>query len=137
MPTDTHLQREIPLCALSDLEDRQAMELTIEQRQLFAIRHDNHIYAYWNICPHRGSPLNWVPNKFLDVDNLFIQCALHGALFEIDSGRCIAGPCSGDKLQPAKLRCEDQFYYIVANQELPPIPVNLRAQTLADLEDRE
>lgn len=28
-----------------------------------------------------------------------IQCATHGALFEIETGHCIAGPCLGQNLQ--------------------------------------
>jgi nitrite reductase/ring-hydroxylating ferredoxin subunit len=137
MSTEVFLQQEVPLCKLDDLEDRCAMELIIEERQLFAVRQDNSIFAYWNICPHRNSPLNWVPNQFLDVENQFIQCALHGALFDIDSGFCIAGPCSGDSLQPVELRCEDHFYFVAANQKMPPAPVNLRAEALADLEGKE
>jgi nitrite reductase/ring-hydroxylating ferredoxin subunit len=137
MSNETYLQKEVPLCKLDDLEDHCAMELTIEERQLFAVRQGNSIFAYWNLCPHRNSPLNWVPNQFLDTENQLIQCALHGALFEIDSGLCIAGPCSGDSLQPVELGCEDHFYYVAANQKMPPAPVNLRAQALADLEDKE
>lgn len=137
MTTESYTTTEIPLCAIDDLEDRCAMELVIEERQLFAIRMDDKIFAYWNLCPHRSSPLNWVPNQFLDVENQFIQCALHGALFEIDSGLCVAGPCSGDHLQPVELRCEDHFYFVAANQKMPAAPVNLRAQALADLEDKE
>ena len=137
MSNETYLQEEVPLCKLDDLEDHCAMELTIEERQLFAVRQGNSIFAYWNLCPHRNSPLNWVPNQFLDTENQLIQCALHGALFEIDSGLCIAGPCSGDSLQPVELRCEDHFYYVAADQKMPPAPVNLRAQALADLEDKE
>ena len=137
MSNETYLQEEVPLCKLDDLDDHCAMELTVEERQLFAVRQDNSIFAYWNLCPHRNSPLNWIPNQFLDTDNQLIQCALHGALFEIDSGLCIAGPCSGDSLQPVELGCEDHFYYVAANQKMPPAPVNLRSQALADLEDKE
>ena len=137
MSNEAYLQKEVPLCKLDDLEDHCAMELTVEERQLFAVRQDNSIFAYWNLCPHRNSPLSWVPNQFLDTENQLIQCALHVALFEIDSGLCIAGPCSGDSLQPVELRCEDHFYYVAADQKMPPAPVNLRAQALADLEDKE
>jgi nitrite reductase/ring-hydroxylating ferredoxin subunit len=137
MAIESYIQKEIPLCAIDDLEERCAMELVIEERQLFAIRQDNTIFAYWNLCPHRSSPLNWVPNQFLDVENQLIQCALHGALFEIDTGLCVAGPCSGDNLEPVELRYEDQFYYVAADQKMPPAPVNLRAQAMADLEDKE
>ena len=137
MNAEALIQEEIPLCGLDDLEDRCAMELIIEERQLFAVRQDDSIFAYWNLCPHRNSPLNWVPNQFLAVENQLIQCALHGALFEIDTGLCIAGPCNGDRLQPVELRCDNNFYYVVADQKLPPAPVNLRAQALADLEEKE
>ena len=29
------------------------------------------------------------PNQFLSIDQQTIQCAFHGALFEIDSGLCV------------------------------------------------
>ena len=137
MALSTCLENEIPLCSLNDIEEGHSIEMVIQERPLFAVRKANTIYAYWNICPHRGSPLNWSPNQFLTFDHQAIQCAFHGALFEIDSGLCIAGPCSGDSLQPVELRCEDYFYYVAANQKMPPAPVNLRSQALADLEDKE
>jgi nitrite reductase/ring-hydroxylating ferredoxin subunit len=123
------------LCQLSDLEEMQSIELTIDERRLFAIRKDNQLHAYWNICPHLGIPLNWMPDKFLDLDGSLIQCSSHGALFEIDTGNCIAGPCSGDRLKPVQLRNEGDSYYLTVNQSLPAAPINLRAQALADLED--
>ena len=134
MTDSSLLTYEVSVCALNDLQERQSMELEVEQRKLFAIRLDNRIYAYWNICPHRGIPLNWIPDQFLDPDGELIQCSSHGALFEIATGQCIAGPCSGDSLQPAILRSENDRYFITANQKMPPAPINLRAQALADLE---
>ncbi|MDB4076297.1 Rieske 2Fe-2S domain-containing protein [Porticoccaceae bacterium] len=129
------LDREIPLCNLEDLEEQQAIELTIDDRRLFAIRHDNQLHAYWNICPHLGVPLNWAPDKFLDLDNALIQCSSHGALFHIDSGECIAGPCNGQRLQSVILRTAEKDYFVAADQPLPAAPLNLREQALADLED--
>ena len=129
------LDSNIPLCSLDDLEELQAIELTIDERRLFAIRQDNQLYAYWNICPHAGIPLNWSPDRFLDLDKALTQCSSHGAVFNIDTGLCIAGPCSGDNLQPVKLVCEDKNYFISAGQSLPAAPLNLRALALAELED--
>ena len=129
------LEREIALCNLDDLEEQQAIELSIDERRLFAIRQDNQLHAYWNICPHRGIPLNWAPDRFLDLDKTLIQCSSHGALFYIDSGECIAGPCAGQSLQPVTLRCADKNYFVTADQPLPAAPLNLREQALADLED--
>lgn len=54
--------------------------------------------AYLNQCPHLGIELNWMPGRFMDTDNLFIQCSTHGALFKPGTGECIAGPCQGDAL---------------------------------------
>jgi nitrite reductase/ring-hydroxylating ferredoxin subunit len=35
-----------------------------------------------------------------------IQCALHGALFRIEDGYCLYGPCQGASLHPLPLRQE-------------------------------
>jgi len=60
--------------------------------------------AYLNQCPHMGVELNWIPGRFMDIDNLFIQCSTHGALFKPGDGECIAGPCQGDVLTALDLR---------------------------------
>jgi nitrite reductase/ring-hydroxylating ferredoxin subunit len=135
MDSSNRVEAEILLCQLSELEEMQAIELEIEQRKLFAIRQDNQLRAYWNTCPHLGIPLNWMPEKFLDLDGSLIQCSSHGALFQIDSGECIAGPCTGDHLQQVELRIDGDSIYVAANQPMPTAPINLRAQALADLED--
>jgi len=58
------------------------------------------VRAWLNVCPHAGHPLDLVPHRFLTSDRAYIQCSSHGALFERDSGRCIAGPCVGRNLRP-------------------------------------
>ena len=127
------IENDFFLCRLSDLEEMQAIELTIEERQLFAIRQDNQLYAYWNSCPHMGIPLNWMPGKFLDLDSVFLQCSSHGALFQISDGECVGGPCVGDRLSPVNLKQDGDQYFIAANQPLPAPLVNLRAAALRDL----
>lgn len=72
-------------------------------RQGFVVRYQGQLYAYRNSCPHTGAPLNWVPNQFLNHQGDLIQCALHGALFEISDGRCIHGPCVGASLDKIEL----------------------------------
>lgn len=62
--------------------------------------------AFLNQCPHLGIELNWMPGRFMDADNLFIQCSTHGALFKPGTGECIAGPCQGDALSALDLRVE-------------------------------
>ncbi len=57
------------------------------------------MFVYRNRCPHRGVPLEWQPDRFLDPSASLIQCARHGALFLIESGECVAGPCEGETLR--------------------------------------
>lgn len=130
----TVIENDFFLCLLSDLEEMQAIELTIEERKLFAIRQDNQLFAYWNSCPHMGIPLNWMPEKFLDLDGVFLQCSSHGALFKIDDGECVGGPCVGDHLSPVALKRDGDQYFIAANQPLPAPLINLRAAAMRDLE---
>lgn len=66
----------------------------------FAIRHGGTVRAYVNRCPHAGTELDWEPGEFFDIAGLYLVCATHGALFEPDSGSCVAGPCRGASLEP-------------------------------------
>jgi nitrite reductase/ring-hydroxylating ferredoxin subunit len=68
------------------------------QKNAFVINWRGRFYAYRNQCPHTGITLNWAPNQFLDIQNRYVQCGLHGALFEPDSGLCIHGPCLAQSL---------------------------------------
>lgn len=63
------------------------------------VRQGERVYGYVNRCPHTGAPLDWMPDQFLDAEGEYIICAVHGALFEIDSGRCVYGPCVNSVLE--------------------------------------
>lgn len=65
---------------------------------VFAVRRGDEVRVYLNRCPHAHLPLNWAPDRFLDRSKRYIQCSAHGALFEIATGHCIAGPCAGASL---------------------------------------
>jgi len=69
----------------------------------FVVRKDGEVHAYRNRCPHTGAPLEWQPHQFLDIDNGFIQCALHGALFRVRDGYCLRGPCVSQSLEALPL----------------------------------
>ena len=64
----------------------------------FVVRQGLHAFAYVNRCPHAGHPLDWLPDRFLNADESLIQCASHGALFTLESGHCVVGPCAGKRL---------------------------------------
>ncbi len=86
------------LCHLADIPNHQSRGFTVDEKSLFIIRKDDRVFAYINSCPHLGIQLEWLPDKFLDMDGDLIQCSTHGALFTIEQGECVAGPCSGQRL---------------------------------------
>lgn len=85
------------LCSLDDLPEGSSKGF--ESSKTFAVNHCGKIYVYHNRCPHLGVPLEWEANRFLDSSSSMIQCANHGALFVINSGQCVSGPCAGRNLQ--------------------------------------
>ncbi|MDH5181939.1 MAG: Rieske 2Fe-2S domain-containing protein [Gammaproteobacteria bacterium] len=60
--------------------------------------------AYHNACPHTGVTLNWADDQFFDLDKAYVQCSLHGALFQPLDGLCVYGPCHGQSLTPLAIR---------------------------------
>jgi len=87
------------LCTSDGLTEGQGRAFSVDGTELFGVRRQGLVYLYRNRCPHRGIPLNWAGDAFLDESASLIHCAHHGALFLIDSGECVAGPCEGEQLQ--------------------------------------
>ena len=79
---------------------------------VFVLRRGDAVVAYENSCPHRGTPLDWQPDRFLDVSGRLIQCATHGALFRIADGFCVSGPCAGARLRAVPIACRDGALYL-------------------------
>jgi nitrite reductase/ring-hydroxylating ferredoxin subunit len=103
------------LCAYDELDEPGSLGFELshndETVSLFVVRRDNQVHAYINSCPHTGVGLEWVPDQFLDLDKSFIECATHGALFTIEEGKCVSGPCAGDSLQAVNVAVEDGVVY--------------------------
>ena len=89
----------ISLMCADEIEEGTSRGIELENLYMFAVKKDGEVFLYWNRCPHLGTPLEWEEDKFLDADGALIICSTHGALFQIDGGRCIAGPCKGKHLQ--------------------------------------
>ena len=69
-------------------------------------------YGYRNKCPHTGVNLNWLPDQFFDLLQHYLQCSMHGALFEPVTGYCVGGPCVGESLITLPLRVDEQRVYL-------------------------
>jgi nitrite reductase/ring-hydroxylating ferredoxin subunit len=113
------LQRVI--CPLHELADPGSKGFTMGQGDWplrgFVVRRGSMVRAYVNHCPHAGFALDWKPDVFLAPHAPLIQCAAHGALFEIESGYCVSGPCAGRSLRELPLRVESG--YVLLADEVP------------------
>lgn len=103
---------EQQLCRIDDLDNPGTKAFDTESGSIFIVRQDDQVYAYKNSCPHRGIRLEWQPDQFLDYEKQYIQCSTHGALFTLDSGKCIVGPCNGQSLQSLQCRTDDGIVYV-------------------------
>lgn len=95
------------LCRLDEIPDPSGKEFRVGRRErFFVVRRGGEIFGYVNLCPHQGVTLEWKEDTFLTYDKSMILCGTHGAVFAIDSGLCLAGPCVGRSLKPVAVRLE-------------------------------
>ena len=90
------------LCELSQIADGDSANFVVDRNgkkeSFIVVRKKNTAYVYVNSCPHIGTPLDFSPGRFLNQDKTFIICSTHGALFRIDDGFCVSGPCAEQAL---------------------------------------
>ena len=106
------------LCSLDELGDTLSRGFSVRwgdnRLEMFVVRRGDDIFGYRNNCPHTGAPLDWSPDDFLDAEGKFIQCAMHGALFTVENGYCVLGPCAGQSLSRVPLRLRDGLVIVDA-----------------------
>lgn len=91
------------VCPVSALDATGAKGIDFENEDgwcsIFLVAdRDSGVHAYVNQCPHAGTPLEILPDRFLTRNRDAIICTTHGARFRITDGLCIAGPCRGQSL---------------------------------------
>ena len=106
-----------PLCQLNDIEDGGSigMVATIDNLPvgLALVRQGDDVFIYENSCPHNLAPMDFTPGQFLNLERDLIQCTLHGALFRIDDGHCVQGPCVGKHLKPIASEVREGAVWLV------------------------
>ena len=73
----------------------------------FVVRRGGEVFGYVDRCPHMGLPLAQMLDAYLTPDGGLIACSWHSALFAIEDGRCVGGPCMGQRLDPWPVRVVD------------------------------
>lgn len=98
-----HTPAGIALGPIDQVTDGAARAFVIQMRagrfHGFVIRRDREVFGYVDRCPHMGLPLAQKLDDYLTPSGTLIACSWHSALFEIESGRCVGGPCTGQRLK--------------------------------------
>lgn len=96
------------LCSLDEIPEGDAIGRSLpESGEVILVRHEGGVFAYRNDCPHLNIELNYLPDVFLDTEKRYIQCINHDALFQIEDGFCIFGPCQGQSLTKIPIEIKD------------------------------
>jgi len=82
----------------------------------FVVKKNGRFYAYQNLCQHLPITLDLKDGRFFSHDRKALQCHMHGALYEIETGICFAGPCEKEKLVSLEIVEEEERLVI----RIPP-----------------
>jgi len=108
------------LCVFAALPDGAAAlvgdKRAPAQERILVVRRGERIAGFVNCCPHMGLPLDWKPDRLALGGGAFLRCSHHGAVFRVDDGVCVAGPCLGDSLDVVKLRIVDGVVFRAAEE---------------------
>ena len=107
------------LCELDQIANDSSAGFVTEwngKRESFiVIRKKDTVFVYVNSCPHIGTPLDFSPGSFLSQDKNFIMCSTHGALFRINDGFCISGPCAEQALTSVSIDIIEGSVFLLPN----------------------
>jgi len=113
---NTQITEEVAVGRVDELGDPGSREFRIGEGDWpfrgFVVRQGQDVFAYKNYCMHLGHPMNWKPDSFLTKDRANIICSSHGAIYEIPTGLCIAGPCLGKNLRALPVEIRDDVIYV-------------------------
>lgn len=90
-----------PLALIPDGTARNfVLQLRAGRFHGFVVRRGDAVHGYVDRCPHAGVPLAQRLDDYLSPSGDLIACSWHGALFRIEDGLCVGGPCVGQHLTP-------------------------------------
>lgn len=91
------------IAAVSDIVDGEAFPARVGEVELALVRVDGTVYAFEDVCPHAYALLS---QGFVEGDQ--IECPLHGARFEIPTGKVVCPPAERDlRTFPVRVEGDD------------------------------
>lgn len=77
----------------------------------FVVRRGEAVFGYVDRCPHAGLPLAQALDQYLTPAGALIACSWHGAVFTVEEGACVSGPCAGARLAPWPVQAREGGIY--------------------------
>lgn len=91
------------VAVVTDVRDGEAFPARVGELELALVRVEGTIYAFEDVCPHAYALLS---QGFVEGDE--IECPLHGARFEISTGKVLCPPADRDLVTyPVRVEGED------------------------------
>lgn len=108
------MKRRLPVCPKDELAPRVVRTAWIgtdrfglPREALVLVDERGEVRAYVNQCKHLPIPIDSGSREFFDAEGTHLLCGTHGALFRLDDGMCVRGPCRGLPLDPVEVVVED------------------------------
>jgi nitrite reductase/ring-hydroxylating ferredoxin subunit len=111
----------VTLGSLDLIPDGEARSFVLEVKTQrfhgFVVRRGDDVRGYVDRCPHAGLPLAQKLDAYLAPSGGLILCSWHGALFQIDDGVCVGGPCAGARLKSWPVKVNDGVIVTASEDE--------------------
>ena len=96
------------LCHVDDVAEGQARGFEVSpgwRRKVIVVRRGGRLFGWLDACPHYpgGTPMAWKSDAYFNGEGTHLSCHSHGALFDIETGHCVLGPCLGQALTNVEL----------------------------------
>jgi len=93
---------------LADMDEDEPLAVKLGGKEIGVYIVDGQVHAIEDVCPHAYTLLS---QGFVDGEE--IECPLHGAIFHIPTGKCLAEPAERD-LETYDVRVENGEIFVKA-----------------------
>ncbi|HEV8541507.1 MAG TPA: Rieske 2Fe-2S domain-containing protein [Verrucomicrobiae bacterium] len=107
------------LASIQELRAKRTIKFTYREegisREGFLALIESEIVCYENVCRHLPLPLDYGDGRFFTEDEKHFVCQTHGAMYDLQNGLCVAGPCVGASLKKIHVEVRGDEIWIQEN----------------------
>ena len=98
----------VHLCHIDDVAEGMARGFRSApdaRQKIIVLKKSGVLHGWLDSCPHYegGTPMAWRTDAYLNGEATHLACHSHGALFDMETGECVLGPCLGQGLTRVEL----------------------------------